>query len=150
MRTAVMLLLFAHVSADAEAEPGWGTIGRGILTAGKYSVKGASYLLSAGSFGYTGYFLYDDIFGEPMELPEEYKQLENFLKSYQDAIRELKNSTLERAIEQKDNHKTQETVVINFMIVLVILFVVVFFYELKSYLKERRKTQSPANGEVAV
>ena len=85
MRTAVMLLLFAHVSADAEAEPGWGrTIGRGILTAGKYSVKGAR-------------------------------------------IRELKNSTLERAIEQKDNHKTQETVVINFMIVLVILFVVVFF-----------------------
>merc|ERR1712126_803330 len=138
MRTAVMFLLFAHVSADAEAEPGWGTIGRGILTAGKYSVKGASYLLSAGSFSYTGYFLYDDIFGEPMELPEEYKQLENFLKSYQDAIRELKNSTLERAIEQKDNHKTQETVVINFMIVLVILFVVIFFYELKSYLKERR------------
>ena len=85
------------MSADAEPEPIFKHLPKifpKVLDGVKIAARGARYAATAGSFGYTGYFLYEDVFGKPVSLPPEYQELEGFLIEYQKLIQDLRNSTM--------------------------------------------------------
>ena len=144
------------MSTDAEPEPIFKHLPKifpKFLDGVKITARGARYAATAGSFGYTGYFLYEDVFGKPVSLPPEYQELEGFLIEYQKLIQDLRNSTMIRAREQRDEHKDNENKIFTMAICLVVLYFCSLIQEIKSYRKESQNNQEDrqsTNGEILV